>query len=115
MDIEGHVDGDTLTLEEDFVYANGDTDRRVWTFERVDEHHWQGRADDVEGAVEAESYGHVFHMSYPLDVLIDGSPWTFTMDDWMFLQPDGRLINRTAMKKFGVTLGEITLVFDRAP
>nr|WP_287705750.1 DUF3833 family protein [Halomonas sp.] len=37
----------------------------------------------------------------------------FLMDDWMYLQPDGRLINRTAMKKFGFTLGEITLVFEQ--
>lgn len=115
VDIKGHVDGDTLTLEESFAYANGETDRRVWTFKRIDEHHWQGHADDVDGMVEAESYGHVFHMTYPLDVVIDGSTWTFTMDDWMYLQPDGRLINRTAMKKFGITLGEITLAFNRAP
>ncbi|WP_240036397.1 DUF3833 family protein [Halomonas urmiana] len=32
----------------------------------------------------------------------------------MYLQPDGRLINRTAMSKFGVTLAEITIVFDRS-
>ncbi|KPQ24058.1 MAG: Protein of unknown function (DUF3833) [Halomonas sp. HL-48] len=111
--IEGSVEDDTLTLDEAFEFADGETDRRVWRFERVDEHRWVGTANDVEGTVEARQYGHAFHMNYPLDVEIGDRTINFTMDDWMYLQPDGRLINRTAMKKFGLTLGEITLVFEQ--
>lgn len=111
--IEGTYSDDRLTLDEAFVFADGETDRRVWTFERIDEHRWLGTASDVEGSVEARQYGHVFHMRYPLELEIDGRMISFTMDDWMYLQPDGRLINRTSMKKFGVTLGEITLMFDK--
>lgn len=113
VDIEGRVEGDTLTLDERFTYADGETDRRVWTFERRGEGRWEGRASDVEGVVQARQVGHVFHMSYPLEVTVDGRDLTFHMDDWMYLQPDGRLINRTAMKKFGLTLAEITIAFDR--
>ncbi|SDN10631.1 DUF3833 domain-containing protein [Vreelandella arcis] len=111
--IEGRVDDDTLILDEDFVFADGETDRRVWRFERVDEHHWIGSANDVEGSVEAHQYGHAFHMNYPLDIDIGDRTIGFTMNDWMYLQSDGRLINRTAMQKFGLTLGEITLVFEQ--
>ncbi|SFU28710.1 DUF3833 family protein [Halomonas korlensis] len=100
---------------ERFVYDDGETDRRVWTFERQAKDRWLGSANDVEGPVVARQVGHVFTMSYPLDVEISGRTYTFNMDDWMYLQPDGRLLNRTAMKKFGVTLAEITIVFDRQP
>ncbi|NYS60785.1 DUF3833 domain-containing protein [Vreelandella salicampi] len=113
VDIDGDYDGNVLTLDESFVFANGDKDHRVWTFERVDAHHWIGRASDVEGEVDARQYGNAFHMRYPLDIEISGRTISFTMDDWMYLQPDGRLINRTAMRKFGVTLGEITLIFEQ--
>ncbi|WP_386083837.1 DUF3833 domain-containing protein [Vreelandella sp. F11] len=113
VEIQGTYEDDTLTLDEAFVFSDGETDRRVWTFERVDEHRWIGTASDVDGQVEARQYGHVFHMRYPLDIEIDGRMISFTMDDWMYLQPDGRLINRTAMRKFGFTLGEITLVFEK--
>ncbi|MDR5898273.1 DUF3833 domain-containing protein [Halomonas vilamensis] len=113
VDIAGDYDGDTLTLDESFVFADGETDRRVWTFERVEEHLWIGRASDVEGNVEARQYGNAFHMRYPLDIEISGRTIRFTMDDWMYLQSDGRLINRTAMRKFGLTLGEITLIFEQ--
>ncbi len=113
VEIQGSYVDDTLTLDESFVFSDGETDRRVWTFERIDEHHWVGSANDVEGQVEARQYGHAFHMNYPLEIDINGRMISFTMDDWMYLQPDGRLINRTAMRKFGVTLGEITLVFEK--
>lgn len=113
VDIVGTYENDTLTLDEAFVFADGETDRRIWKFERVDEHHWIGTANDVEGHVDARQYGHAFNMRYPLDIEVSGRTIRFTMDDWMYLQPDGRLINRTAMRKFGLTLGEITLVFEQ--
>lgn len=113
VDIQGSYEGDTLTLDESFVFSDGETDRRIWTFERIDEHRWVGNANDVDGQVEARQYGHAFHMRYPLEIDINGRMISFTMDDWMYLQPDGRLINRTAMRKFGLTLGEITLVFEK--
>ncbi|MBB3189125.1 DUF3833 domain-containing protein [Halomonas cerina] len=114
VEIDGHLEGDTLRLDEHFTYADGETDRRVWTLQRREGGRWLGQTDDVEGVVEARQVGHVFHMRYPLAVPLDGRDITFTMDDWMYLQPDGRLINRTAMQKFGVTLAEITIVFTRA-
>ncbi len=115
VDIDGEYDGTTLVLDEHFLYDDGETDRRVWTFERQDDGLWIGSANDVEGPVEARQAGHAFNMTYRLPVEVSGREITFTMDDWMFLQPDGRLINRTAMKKFGLTLAEITIVFERTP
>ena len=115
VEIDGTLDGDTLTLDERFTYADGETDRRAWTFERQGDNRWMARASDVEDAVEARQSGHVFTMQYRLPVEVSGREITFTMDDWMYLQPDGRLINRTAMRKFGITLAEITIVFDRMP
>ena len=114
VEIQGNYEDDTLTLDESFEFSDGETDRRVWSFKRIDDHHWIGTANDVEGQVEARQYGHAFHMRYPLEIAIDGRMITFTMDDWMYLQPDGRLINRTAMRKFGFTLGEITIAFDKS-
>lgn len=114
VNIQGSYQNNTLTLDESFIFSDGETDQRVWTFERIDEHRWMGSANDVEGKVEARQYGNAFHMQYPLEIEIDGRMISFTMDDWMYLQSDGRLINRTAMRKFGLTLGEITLVFEKA-
>jgi hypothetical protein len=37
------------------------------------------------------------------------------MDDWMILMDDRVMLNRTAMSKFGVNLGEVTLSFTKRP
>ena len=34
-------------------------------------------------------------------------------DDWMFLQPDGVLINRATVSKFGINIGTVTLFFKK--
>lgn len=113
VDIIGTYENNKLTLDETFLFSDGETDHRVWEFVRVDEHHWIGTANDVDGNVDARHYGHAFNMRYPLDIEVSGRTIRFSMDDWMYLQPDGRLINRTAMRKFGITLGEITLIFEQ--
>ena len=44
---------------------------------------------------------------------VDGSTWHVNFDDWMYLQEDGVLLNRSLMKKFGFRMGEVTLFFRR--
>jgi hypothetical protein len=37
------------------------------------------------------------------------------MEDWFYLQDDGTLINRTKMRKFGLTVGELVIAFRKQP
>ena len=45
-------------LEEDFVYSDGTTQRRVWTITRIDAHHYTGTADDVVGVAQGATGDH---------------------------------------------------------
>lgn len=36
-----------------------------------------------------------------------------TMDDWMYLLDEDRLINRTRMTYFGVHVGDLTIYIER--
>jgi len=113
VDILGTWDGTTLTLEEDFVYADGETDRRVWRIEKRGENGYVGRADDVLGVAEGEVRGKALNWSYDMLLNIGGSDVKVRFDDWMFLQADGVLINRATVSKFGIELGQVTLFFQR--
>jgi len=53
VDIEGTWDGETLTLVEDFFYADGETDRRIWTIRKIDENTYEGTADGEWASFEA--------------------------------------------------------------
>ncbi len=113
VDIKGYIDNDELVLEEDFVYADGTTDRRVWRIRKLDEHHYEGRAADVIGTAKGVTYGNALNWAYTLDLPYKDGTVKVQFDDWMFLQPDGVLINRAKMSKFGFRLGEVTLVFQK--
>jgi len=113
VDILGKIVDGNLVLEEDFIYADGTLDRRVWTISKIDEHHYEGRAADVIGHAIGKIYGNALNWSYTLDLPYKDGTVKVQFDDWMFLQDDGVLINRAKMSKFGIFLGEVTLVFNR--
>ncbi len=113
VDIIGTWDGKQLTLEEDFVYADGETDRRVWRIEKIADGRYTGRADDVIGEANGRIEGKALNWTYDLMLNIQGRDVKVRFDDWMFLQPDGVLVNRARVSKFGIELGEVTLFFQR--
>lgn len=104
-------------LEEDFVYADGATQRRVWTITKVDAGHYTGTADDVVGVAQGEASGNALNWRYTLALPVGKKVYNVKFDDWMFLMDDEVMLNRAAMSKWGIRLGEVTLAFrkQRAP
>ncbi|MCG8442992.1 MAG: DUF3833 domain-containing protein [Caulobacterales bacterium] len=113
--IDGRWDGETLTLDEDFLYDDGEREERVWRIEKTGEHTYEGSAEGVIGRARGEAYGNAFNWTYDFSLRIGGNHWRVHFDDWMFLQNDGVLINRASVSKFGVLLGEVTLFFRKEP
>lgn len=114
VDIDGTWDGRELVLDEHFVYADGETDRRVWRIVRTGEHTYRGEAADVIGQAVGAVYGNALNWRYDLDLDIGQRTMRVSFDDWMFLQPDGVLINRAKVRKWGFELGSVTLFFRKA-
>lgn len=113
VDIRGEVEGDVLTLTEDFVYADGEEQRRIWRIQRTDQGRYVGTAGDVVGQAVGEARGSALNWRYTLRLPYAGRSIDVQFDDWMFLQPDGVLLNRARVKKFGFTVGEVTLAFRK--
>ncbi len=113
VDIEGSWDGEVLTLVEDFVYDDGEIDRRVWSIRRIDEHTYQGTADDVVGTATGISYGNALNWQYDFDLQVGDSTLRVHFDDWMFLQDDEVMINRAEVTKWGFAVGEASIFFRR--
>jgi hypothetical protein len=44
---------------------------------------------------------------------VDGSVWEVQFADWMYLMDEQVTMNKAVMRKWGVTLGEVTLSFKR--
>lgn len=115
VDILGTLRDGELTLEEDFFYHDGETDRRVWRIRRTDEHHYEGRADDVLGVAHGTAYGNALNWRYRMLLKVGSRLLPVRFDDWFFLQPDGVLINIADVSKFGMRIGNATIVFRSRP
>ena len=115
VEMVGRWEGDTGVLEEDFTYNDGEKQRRVWTFRRIDDGRYTGTADDVVGEATGEIYGNALRWRYVLEIEVDGRTWNINFDEWMYLLDEQTLFNRTVMKKFGLRVGEVTLFFLKQP
>ncbi|MGA7801236.1 MAG: DUF3833 domain-containing protein [Gammaproteobacteria bacterium] len=113
VDLNGQWEGDEFVLREDFHYRDGRREQRIWRIRKVDAHRYEGRAGDVVGVAEGRAWGQALNWRYTLRLTVGKRQWDMHLDDWMFLQPDGVLINRAVMRKFGFKVGEITIVFQR--
>lgn len=114
VDIDGSVSADgKLVLKEAFDWSDGEKSTRIWTIERVDEHHFQGTAADVVGTATGTAYGNVLNWRYDLNLTAGDRMWKIHFDDWMFLHNEDVLINRAAMSKFGFHVGDVTIVFNK--
>ena len=114
VDIDGTWDGKTLVLDEKFRYPDGSTDGRIWTIAKLGDGRYEGRAADVDGPADGRTAGQALRWSYYLLLKMDDSFWRVHMDDCMYLQPGGVLINTTTMSKFGVELGRLSLFFVKS-
>lgn len=101
------------TLDEDFEYSDGTKSKRVWTLKKTAENKYIGTASDVVGEAIGESAGNAFQWKYTLDLPVGKSSYHVQFDDWMYLMDDEIMLNKSKMSKFGVYLGEVTLVFIR--
>jgi hypothetical protein len=111
--VTGTGDDANLTLDEQFRYDDGSSQRRVWRLARGTDGRWRGRADDVKGDALGEVAGNALRWQYTLLLPVDGSTYEMQFDDWMFLIDDCTMINRASMRKFGIELGQVTLTFRR--
>lgn len=109
----GSWQGDKGILNEEFIYDDGEIQHRVWHLEKLPNGEYRGRADDVLGDATGTVSGFAFNWQYTLNVPVDGKVWAFQLDDWMYLIDQDRLINRATMRKFGITVAELTLWIER--
>ncbi|TAA46956.1 DUF3833 domain-containing protein [Corallincola spongiicola] len=110
------------TIDEDFFFDDGEQSKRIWHLVRHTDdqgsHHYTGNAADVVGEASGRAEGSVFHWQYELLVPIkddDGSvtEYQIKVDDWMYLMDERRLFNRSELIKFGLTVGQVTLFFEK--
>ncbi|WP_067583542.1 DUF3833 domain-containing protein [Endozoicomonas ascidiicola] len=111
--MNGEISNNKLTLNEEFIYSDGTTSDRIWEIDILGDGRYEGRAGDIVGKAIGRSAGNAFNFKYKLRLPINGREWVVTLDDWMYLQEDGVLLNIATMSKWGIKLGTLTVSFEK--
>jgi hypothetical protein len=104
------------TLDEDFVFNNGEKDKRIWTLTPTGDKRFDATAGDVVGTGTMEASGNSVFLDYVLRIPYGDGSVDVRVDDRMYLVAPGVLLNESKMKKFGFEVGSILLVIlQQAP
>ena len=94
----------TLRLDQAITFDDDPPTHRTWLLRRLDAHHYAGTLTDASGPVRAEAYGPLFHLRYPMR-----HPFAATMEQWLYLQPDGRtVVNEATVRLLGLVVARIS-------
>ena len=101
------------TLDEDFIFNDGEKQKRVWQLQPQDDGSYTGTAGDVQGEGQLSIAGNSAFLDYVLSVPYGDGTIDVRVDDRMYLVAPGVLINESVLKKFGVRVGSLLLVILR--
>lgn len=111
--MRGEFTDEKGTLDEDFQYSHGQTDKRKWEITFLEDGKFYATAADVIGRAEGAQKGNAAVMRYRLKLPERSGGHVLNVVDWMYLLDDGTVINRSEMRKFGIKVAELFAVFYR--
>ena len=101
------------TLDEWFVFDDGEKQQRVWTLQPVGNKVYRAAAGDVVGEGRLEYAGNSIFLDYVLRIPYGDATIDVSVDDRMYLVQPDVVINESRMSKFGVEVGSILLTIRK--
>ena len=111
----GTWSGNKGVLDEVFTYYDSDRKQvRECEITKIDDLNYTGTAGDIIGTATGKSFGNAINWTYEMDVPVDDKSYRLKFDDWMWAMDNGNVvINRSYLKKFGITVAEITIFMQK--
>jgi len=94
--LTGRLRGDVLTVREDFVYSDGEKDRKTWRFVRTGPSTYSGTREDVIGTTVLRVDGNTARFTYLVDLDAGPGKNVVRFYDKMVLAGDGTTMANTA-------------------
>lgn len=112
-DIQASWDGNIGTLDEHFLFNDGEKQQRIWTLSEQSDGGFLAKANDVIGEHPMFVAGNALFMKYILQLAYGDGTIDVTVDDRMFLVTEKRIINESIFRKFGFRVASVQLVIEK--
>mgnify|MGYP003626166326 CR=1 FL=1 len=100
-------EGPVGVMSERFRYNDGTIQDREWVITLGENDHFSTTAADVPGGGKGELAGSAAVMRYKIQLPPESGSHLLNTVDWMYLTPDGTIINRSQFRKYGVKVAEL--------
>jgi len=108
-EINGRWTNNVLTLQEDFTYTDGKTERKTWRLTRIADGKYTGTREDVVGEAAVSQDGPGVRLDYVVTLATGLGDIDVRFRDLLFLNPDGSIANTATVSKFGLRIGRVSL------
>lgn len=117
-DIDAYWENGIGTLDEHFVFDDGEKQQRIWKLTPVPSDdasitRYSASAGDVVGKAPMSVAGNTVYLKYVLTIPYKDSTLNIAVDDKMYLVNDNVIINESKLSKFGFPVGSITLTIRK--
>jgi Protein of unknown function (DUF3833) len=111
--VKGQDGARTLTVVEDFLYDDGETNRLTWVFTETGPGRWRGKREDTVGeAVVIEEAG-LIRLAYTADFKSPSGVNRLGFEDILYADKEGRIINDAVVSRAGIAVASVRFVLTR--
>ena len=94
-------------MKEHFTYCNGEEVHREWNLQLGNDGRIRATASDVIGEGEGIQSGPSVQLKYKYKLPETQGGHVLDTTDWMYLAPNGTIVNRSQFRKFGIKVAEL--------
>ncbi|WP_299143585.1 DUF3833 family protein [uncultured Tateyamaria sp.] len=110
-----HWDGNKGTMNETFHYDDGSRQDRCWHLTLGNDGGIKALADDVVGEGTGQQSGDSVQLKYRFRLPEASGGHVLDTVDWMYLAPNGTIVNRSQFRKYGIKVAELVATMRPAP
>ncbi|NHB78030.1 DUF3833 family protein [Rhodobacter calidifons] len=111
--VTGRAGARVLTVVEDFLYDDGQSDRLTWVFRETGPGRWTGRREDTVGEARVTEEEGLIRLSYTADFRSPSGVNRLGFQDIIYGLPDGTIVNDAVVTRAGLAVASVRFVIRR--
>ncbi len=112
-DFDASWDGNQGVMKEHFTYESGSEQHREWKLTLGNDGRIRASAADLVGEGQGRQSGPSVCLRYRIRLPEDAGGHVLDTTDWMYLTPNGTIVNRSQFRKFGIKVAELVATVRR--
>lgn len=112
-DFDAEWQGNRGIMRENFQYDGGNQQDREWRLQIGNDGSVRAEADDLLGVGGGRQAGAAMVLKYRIRMPEQAGGHVLSVTDWMYVAPNGVVVNRSQFRKFGIKVAELVATIRR--